>query len=277
MKLSAVARYFDREKVYDAYTGLLLFKGQMLSPAEHVSGDTFRRHTLSTADGMVAPARGAVTIMGDVWLIGNNNPDGHNYTVMRRNFTLKKSTGLMNLLTPAQACLSATGTPIHSYKEYYRDSQNIPTEADLDTFWNIYCPQNEAVSKGSFFRQNGTIFRVRNVYNLPEGFNVAETDQFDADALQTITVTTNGELNLVTDTIPTVTVTTGAVQTDIYKFYRFSTEAEDKQKPGDRTVFIPKSAITPKILSTLTMLSKTWRVLAVVSEQDSWALHVRMT
>lgn len=277
MKISAVARYFDREKVYDAYTGLLLFKGQMLSPAEHVSGDTFRRHTLSTADGMVAPARGAVTIMGDVWLIGNNNPDGHNYTVMRRNFTLKKSTGLMNLLTPAQACLSATGTPTHSYKEYYRDSQNIPTEADLDTFWNIYCPQNEAVSKGSFFRQNGTIFRVRNVYNLPEGFNVAETDQFDADALQTITVTTNGELNLVTDTIPTVTVTTGAVQTDIYKFYRFSTEAEDKQKPGDRTVFIPKSAITPKILSTLTMLSKTWRVLAVVSEQDSWALHVRMT
>lgn len=276
MKFSNVARFFDKEAVYDAYTGVLLFKGQMLSPAEHVSGDTFRRHTLSTAAGVVAPTRQAVNVMGDVWLIAKNNPDGFNGEIVRRNFTLKKSTGLLQLLTPAQACLGSAGTSMHAYKEYYKNTQNIPTEADLDTFWNIYCPSNEAVVKGSFFKEGSTVFRVRNAYPLPEGFTMAETDQFDGDAIQSVTFTVNGPLVKVTDTFPTVSVTTTAIQTDVYKFYRFSTESEDKQKPGDRTVFVAKSAVTPKILSQFTMLGKTWRVVAVVSEQDAWALHVKL-
>jgi hypothetical protein len=277
MKLSAVSSYFDKESVTDAYTGAFLFKGQMLSPAEHVSGDTFRRHTLSTKDGITSPARHAVVIMGDVWLVGNNNPDGFKGYVVRRNFSLKKSTGVADLLTPGQACLAGSGLSLHIYKEYYRDSQSLPTEADLDTFWNVYCPINEAVAKGAFLREGSRVLRVRNVYEVAEGFNIAEADQFDDNAIQSITFTTNGVLNVITDTYPTVSVATTGIQTDVFKFYRFSTAAEDKQLPGDRALFVAQSAVTPTISSQVTMLGKSWRVLAVVPELDAWALHVRLS
>lgn len=277
MRLKAAARYFDRDNVYDAYTNVLLFKAQMLSPAEHVSGDTFKRHTLTARDGTVMPPRNALRIADGIWIAANNNADTFDNQVIRRNFALKKSTGLLKAMTPAQACTNTGGTSFHVHKEYYRDTVNSPTEADYDTFWNIYCPQNESVSKGSFFREGNIVYRVRNVYPTPEGFKVAETDQYDDSALQTAVFTTAGTVNLITDKRTTASVSASVIQTDIYKFYRFATEDEDKQKPGDLTVFVPKAALTPVIGGKLTMLGKPWQILAINSEFDAWALHVRLS
>lgn len=277
MRLKHAARYFDRDSVYDAYTNVYLFKAQMLSPAEHVSGDTFKRHTLTTKDGITMPARNAVRIVDGVWLTANNNADTHDNEVIRRNFALKKSTGLLQLMTPAEACTNTGGLAIHAHKEFYRDTVNIPTEADYATFWNIYCPQNENVLRGSFFRQGTTVFRVRNVYPTPEGFNVAESDQFYPDAIQAATFITTGKPDLVSDKRTAASVAASVIQTDVYKFYRFTTADEDKQKAGDRTVFVPKATVTPVIGGKLAMLGKTWQIMTIASEFDSWALHVRLS
>jgi hypothetical protein len=276
MKLVNAARYFDKDSVLDAYTSAFLFKGQMLSPAEHVSGDTFRRHTLSAQDGLTSPARHAVSILGDVWLLGDSNPDGFKGAVIRRNYSLKRSTGLIKLLTPAQACLSSAGTSMHAYKEYYRDNLNPVTDAEFDTMWNIYCPPNEAVIKGSFFLDGAMLLRVRNSYRSVEGFNIAETDQFDSDALQAATFTSNAGISLTTDLPSTVSVATTVIQTDQAKFYKFRTAAEADRKPGDRTVFVAKSALTPKVGAVFTMLGGPWKTLSVVDEADSWALSARL-
>jgi hypothetical protein len=248
----------------------------MLSPAEHVSGDTFRRHTLSTQDGFTSPARRAVSILGDVWLLGDSNPDGFKGAVIRRNYSLKRSTGAVKLLTPSQACLSSSGTTMYAYKEYYRDNMNPMSDSKFDTMWNIYCPSNEAVSRGSFFLDGSTLLRVRNNYRSVEGFNIAETDEFDSDALQAVTFTSNGGVSLTTDLPATIATATTAIQTDQSKFYKFRTEAEADRKPGDRTVFVPKSALTPKVGAVFTMLGKSWKALSVVDEIDSWALLAKL-
>lgn len=276
MRLRDAARYFDRDNVYDAYTNAFLFKSQMLSPAEHVSGDTFKRHTLTTKDGISAPARNAIRISDYVWIVGNNNVDTFNNQVIRRNFTLKKSTGLIKLCTPAQACIGVGGVEMHAYREFYKEVTNTPTEADYTSYWDVYFPQNENIQQGSFFLENGRVFRVRLVYTTAEGFIVGESDQYDTDALQTAVFITTGKADLITDKPSSASISAPVVQTDIYKFYRFATEAEDKQKPGDRSVFVPKSSVTPAIGGKLTMLSKTWQIVAINSEQDAWVLHVRL-
>lgn len=276
MKLANVVRHFSKEKVFDAYTGAYLFSGHMLAPAAHVSGDTFRRHTMSTVDGITPPARGAVSVLGDYWLIGNSNPDGFKGSVVRRNHSLKKSSGLLNLLTPAQACLSATGLPMHVYKEYYRDTTNAQSDAEFSTMWSLHCSINEATAEGSFFRDGASLLRVRNIYPIQEGFNIAETDVLDPDALQPVTFTSTGKVDLVTDLPTAMSVMTTVIQTDSSKFYVFATEAQDPRKPGDRTVFVAKSALTPAQGMTFRMLGQVWRVLALTSERDAWALHARL-
>lgn len=276
MDLKDAARYFDKDSVYDGYSGALLFVGHTKPHDDHTSsGATSRRRTLTTLPANAAPARGVVTLYGERWLVGSNNPDTYHGAQIRRNFDLKKSTGLMKLLTPGQACLSGSGTDFYVHKEYFKDMVDPLTTADYDVMWNIFCPLNEAVIKGSFLREGSTIFRVRNAYSTVELLNIAETDQFDSDALQSVTFGANAGFNLITDAPTAAAVTTTVIQTDVPKYYQFRTEQEAERKPGDRTVFVAKSAITPKVSATFTMLGALWRVLAVVSENDAWAMQVR--
>ncbi len=276
MDLKDAARYYDKDPVYDGYSGALLFYGHTKPHDDHASsGATSRRRTLVTVPASTAPARGVVTLYGERWLMGSNNPDTYMGNAIRRSFDLKKTTGLLKLLTPGQACLGSSGTDFYAHKEYFKDMQDSLSESEYDTMWNIFCPLSESVVTGSFFKEGSTLLHVRNVYTTVELLAVAEVDELDADAAQSAVFTSNAQINLVTDLPISSAVTTPVIQTDVPKFYRFRTEVEADRKPGDRTVFVAKSAIAPKVGANFTMLGQTWRALAVVSENDSWALHAR--
>jgi hypothetical protein len=275
MDLAEASSFFDDDPVRDAYSGALLFYGHTSAHDDHTSsGATARRRTLAAAPEAAAPARGVVDLYGEVWLVSNSNLDSFDGVPIRRSFGLKKSTGLMTALTPAQACLGQAGTDFHAHKEYFRDNQDARTGSDWDVMWNIFCPPSEPVAKGTFLRQGGTLFRVRNAYTTVEELVIAEADQFDADALQSA-VFTSAVLDLVTDRRGTTTTSAQVVQTDLQKYYAFRTQAEGNAQAGDRAVFVAKSALMPAVGIEFTLQGAKWRTLAVVSEQDAWMLHAR--
>jgi hypothetical protein len=277
MEFSDVATYFDDDEIFDAYTGELLFMGHTSQHDDHTSsGATARRRTLSAAVCTAAPARRVVRWYDTYWLVGNNNTDAFQGVEVRRSYGLKKSSGIMTVVTPGGAALGTAGVDFHAHKEYYRDMTDALTSSDMDVMWNIFCPRGEPVFKGSFLRQGATLFRVRNVYESVDEYIIAEADQFDADALTSATFTENGPLNLVTETATIISTAVQVVQTDVPKYYTFRTEAEATAKPGDHTVFVAKSAITPKVGANFTMLGVKWRVITVASEGDSWALRARI-
>lgn len=276
MDIRDAARYFNDDPVYDAYTGALLFYCHTTPHDDHTSsGATARRRSMITAADTVAPARHAVTIYGEAWIVGNSNPDGFQGVQIRRSYGLKKSTGLVDLLTPGQACLGAAGTPFHAHKEYFRDMQEAHTASDWDTMWNIFCPPGEAVTAGVFLRQGGSLMRVRNAYLTMEELIVAETDQLDADALQSATFT-SAVLDLATDSTTETDTPVPVIQTDMAKFFRYRTLAEADLQPGDRTVFVPASSYTPKTGELFLMQGARWRVVTAVPELDSFAVHARL-
>lgn len=276
MDFTDASGFFSDDMVYDAYTNLPLFYCHTTSHDDQTSsGATARRRTMTTGIETVAPARGAVKLYSEFWLISDSNVDSTRGEHVRRSYSLKKSTGLMTLLTPGQAALGGAGLAFHAQKEYFRDQANARTEADWDVMWNVFCPLAEPITKGSFLRQDGALFRVRNAYPTIDRFRIAMADQFDDDALQAVTFTTNGVANLRTGALDQTTLAATVVQTDTQKFYEFRTEGENAQKPGDRTVFVAKSVITPRVGTVLAMMGEKWRVLAVVGEHDTWALHAR--
>ncbi len=277
MRLKNISKHFNKDKVYDGYSNAYLFLAHNSAHDDHSSsGATSRRRTMRTVPGTAPPARNVVKIYADYWLVGAFNTDAYDGAEVRQKYDLKKSTGLMTLLSPAAACAGSAGTDFHAQKEFYRDVPNPLTESDLDTMYNIFCPANETVTKGAFLRQAGRLYRVRNPYATVDGYIVAETDQLDPDALQTVVFTTNGARDLATDKRPVISTSVQVIQTDDSKFYRFADEVESDRKPGDRTVFSPTAALAVKVGATLTMLSSHWQVIAMATELDALALRVRL-
>lgn len=276
MEFSAAAAYFDEDEIFDAYSDDLLFLGHTTPHDDHTSsGATSRRRTLVAAVDARAPARRVIRWHDSYWLVGNDNVDSFRGEAVRRSFGLKKSTGVMSLLTPGQAATGIAGVQFHAHKEYYRDMTDAMSSADFDTMWNVFCPFSEPVAKGMFLRQDNTLFRVRNVIPTVDEFLTAEADQFDADAIQQAVFTQGAALDFDTGAAP-ATTSVMVIQTDVPKYYTFRNEAESGNKPGDRTVFVAKSAVTPAVGDHLAMLGASWRVVTVVSEGDSWILRARM-
>ena len=277
MKLKNVSRRFNDDPIYDAYSGRFLFRAHTKAHDDQSSsGATVRRRTMRTVPQTAPPARRVVRIDGEAWLVGNSNLDNFSGSPIRRSYGLKKATGLMNRLTPAQACLGQEGVLFYSHQEFYRDSPNNLTESELDVMWNIFCPSAEPMAKGQFLRRGSTLYRIRSVYPTVDEYLIAETDELDADALQTAVFTQSAVLDVATDTMQTISVTTGVVQFDTAKFYRFRDKAENDRQPGDRAVFVPQSALTLAPGARFTMLGASWRAVSVQPEGDAWAVQARL-
>lgn len=277
MRLRDVSRYYNNDRILDGYTGDFLFLAHTTAHDDKTSsGATARRRIMRTVPGTVPPARRVVQLYDDFWLVGNSNLDSYVSDGIRLSYGLKKSTGLMSLLSPAEACLAAAGVSMHAQKEFYKDMVNPTTESETDVMLNIFCPYTEAVDKGSFLRQAGRLYRVRSTYTTVDEYIVAEADDLDDDAVQTAIFTNNGKRNLVTDEIPAVSVPVPVLQFDDSKFYRFSDDAEASRKPGDKTVFLAATSLAVKVNSRFTMLGQSWVVQSVQPELDALALHVRL-
>jgi hypothetical protein len=278
MRLASAARRFDREQVYDAYTGDYLFDCQFSSfDDSSSSGATARRRVLSVDPTKTLPPRGVVSIFGDVWVGGDNNIDGFNGRAIRGNFNLKKSSGLFTILTPAQACLNSAGIDAHAHTTYFKDTMDPTSSGDLDGFWNIFFSATEVIAKGTFLRLGSVLYRARNSYISEDKFRLSQCDALDPNSAKSVVFTVNGTFDIITDSYPTVSVATTGIALEMPKLYKLNDSAESLQAAGDFTLLVAKSAITPTVGSTFTMDGLKWRVIAFASEVDAWNLHARRT
>lgn len=277
MKLRDVSRFWQKTPVTDGYTGASLFSAHTTPHDDHTSsGATARRRTMTVDIDKTAPARRVVDILGEKWIVGNSNLDAYSGTVVKKNFGLKKATDLAAFVTPAEAALAAAGTEFYIQREFYRDAANPLSESDLDAEWNVFCPFNETLQVGAFFRYGGRFARVRSFYTTVDEYLIAEADQLDTDARQAATFTTTGAINVITDLPTSSSIATNVLQFDDAKFYRFRNEPESSRKPGDKIVLAAQSVVTaPAVGMTLTLLGQTWRVVQFQDELDAWAMRVR--
>lgn len=276
MDLSIASSFFDNDEVRDAYTGRLLFLAHSMPHDDTTSsGSTVRRKTLVTEPDMRAPARRVISFNGEIWIVGNSNPDSFQGELVRRNFGLKKSSGLFQLLTPGQAASGTPGLRMHAQRDYFRDTTDTQTSSEWDTMWSVYCPFNEPVKKGMYLQLGTTLMRIRNLYPSVDEFLVAEADELDADVRQQVEFIRKGKMDLVSGVAPEESVFVDVLQFEIPKGYSFRVEAEAQTVAGDRSIVLEKADYIPATGATFRMLGAEWRVMSVVPQADSWALHAR--
>lgn len=275
MDLHDAATFFDTDPFYDGYTAAFAFYGQTASFNDASSdGATNRRRVLSTGPAVVIPTRRVVSLYGDRWLVGTGTPDGFVGATIRLQYTTKRATDLVALLTPAQALAASAGTSAYVQKMYFKDVVNTLTDSEYDAQWNIFVAPAEPASKGTFVRDAaGRLYRVRNDYLPTEGLRILQSDELDSDAIQSCVFNTGVE-NVVTEVVAAGTTTLNCIQVDMPKFYRLRHVSDAKIQPGDVALFIP-SSLTLKQGMTFTMLGSRWQVLDFQVEIDAQAAHVR--
>lgn len=276
MDLHDAATFFDNDAVLDGYSGVALFEAQVASFDDSSSdGATNRRRVLSTAPGVVIPARRCILVHGDRWLVGTGTPDGFMGSVIRQHFNTKRVTDLLALLTPNEARGAAAGVSAYAQKMYFKDTSNALTDSEYDAQWNIFVAPGEPASKGSFLRDaGGKLYRVRNDYIPTEGLRILQADELDAGSVKSCTYDT-GVWDPVTETYGAGTTVLGAIMLDAPQAYRFRHMSDERLQPGDATMIMSPSAIV-KQGATFTMSGQTWRIMSVQTELDAKLAHVRL-
>lgn len=280
MKLKNAAKYFDRDFVYDAYTGVLLFRGQFSSfEGSNPDGSFNRRRTVSVAPEVEPAPRRAVSVLADVWIMGEFVTDGFNGRSIRKNASAKEATDLFTILTPGQAALrDAIGNAYaYGHRDYLKATVNTSTESAYNPQYEVFFSITETIPEGSFLRSDKSYLHVRSVQFANEGYWVALADQItntNNPGSAEVEVETTGAYDPITETSSPGIVTTGLL-IDMYQLYDYHTEADPRNEPGDMSLIVAQSAMTPIAGQELLIDGVKWRNISYTPYGDAWNIHIR--
>lgn len=279
MKLRSAAKFFDRDSVYDAYTGSFLFKGQFASyDGASPDGSFARRRTVSVEPSVAQPPRDAVKVHNELWILGQFITDGFFDTPIRKTCSAKQVTDLFEFCTPGQAALGRPGeSEAYGQARYLKDTVNTPTNANYSPQYEISFGNSEAVPDDYFLRTDKSLYHVRTLNTALEGFIVATADVIETTPHgenKFVTVSIAGEWDPIEETGGPGVLTTG-ILIYVYKLYEHATEADPLNRAGDKTLIVAKSAVTPLAGSEVSIDDEPYRILTVQSFHDSWNLRVR--
>lgn len=289
MKLANAAKYFDRDSVYDAYTGSYLFKAQFASYDGSAPDGSFqRRRTVSTAPGIVFPTRSVVTVHGERWLLGIPTQDGFFDKPIRQTASAKQVTELYDVLTPGEAAdnIVPSSQRIYIFADYHRDT----TENDSNQFdpqYSCSASPYERLYTGQFLRTDQLVLHVRSVQDSTLGFTDMLADEVGYNIKDPtswaevwgrtcfVNVEVRGPLDPITEQYTSNGVGSGIIL-DREKLYARGTESSPETKPGDMSLILSQASFPiVRIGTEIKIQNVKWLIVASVPYFDAWLNHIR--
>lgn len=273
MDLQDAAVFFDTTSVYDAYTGAFLWKCQYSSFNDaNVVGSTSTRRILSIGPGLSLPARRAVRILESVWLVGDGNTDAWDEDDIRQSFNMKKAMTSTRYGPPGLAAQGLLTQVSYTQREFFREQIDLLNSTNSSTIWNSYCAPAESVVSGTILYDGSLYLRVYMVHLPLEGLLVSECQELSG----LVTATFEGSTyNPLTDTLTGSPVAVPALWVPSTRLYREADATSPKPGPGDITLLVPSSQVTPKVGGKVTLPAGKFRIVACLAELDAWLVQVR--
>lgn len=275
MRLARAAAKFDQTVAVDTYTSSVTFKCQ-LAPLDlyRIDGAAVKRRQMSCAPGVVIPARKVVTIEGETYLIGDGSPDHYNGTVIRQNFVLQGASEICSLNTIAA---ELAGTVAGSAYGALVFSKYLPDGADTSKYppqYQIFLAGSESVSPDSLVEIDSRWFLIKDSYISLSGLRVALANEIQGTVFETVTVAAR-TYSPVTDSYTSTTSSKKVMRVRWQEHFTYMSKAQIDYFRGDETVFVLKSAMTPKGGDALMLSDGTWKILDVQDFGLTWSCHVR--
>jgi len=278
MKLADAARYFDKLVVADAYGVDIAVMGQMdLYDDVKRDGITAVRRILSVAPGITLPARGAVVINGEEYLVSRLPAyDFFKSSPIRSQSILHRSDGLAEIKTVLQELTNSAGVSAYAAKVWVKSTKEIDESSDATNRLNIYFASGEQAVPKDLIKLGTDWFFVRLAYPTASGFMNTEVDQLDAPNFVTA-VYDKRTYNPVTDTYATVAATVKMLRLRWQTNFEYLNPTATKYVEGDDVVMVAAAAIPAPTTGDVIHLSDgDRRVDDFYSVGNVWHLHVRM-
>ena len=284
MRLHKVAQFFDRDPVYDFYTGSLLFKGQFASyEGNQMDGTVQRRRTLSLAPNLQLPYRRVLRIYNETWIVGSPLTDGWESTPIRQTAICKLATDTGAVYKPGDWL--KPGQPVQDVvawnAEFLKNTVNTQTSSEYSPQYRVWAGVNEPIEPGWLMvSQTPTgkerLVIVRSLLEDPTGFVQVFADEATNDygfkAWGMFDV--QGVMNPITEQVAFLGNMRMLI-VDMYKMYNYRTAFDEKSAPGDLGAYAAKGAVS--VGSTVAAGGYEFMVLRVTPMHalDADILHLR--
>lgn len=267
-----VATFFDDAPTHDWYTGDFLFYAQYNSFDESsVDGAVVRKRTMSLHPTITPPARYALNVVGEGWLMGWGALDTFQGEAVRKSYWLKKITNSATLLTPAEVCTGAAGTNMAVNLDFLKFTVDGANTSDYFPFWEFYTGSNEVPTRGKYFKIGTTYYRIRVAALEDSGLLCSQADELDSGSVVSVTIG-GSTYDPVLDEYIGVPTTTNGIMFSTTKLYKLVTTADPLNQAGDMTLIMVNDVA---VGSTVTVAGKDWQVIAKVPEVDAYSYHIR--
>jgi hypothetical protein len=208
--------------------------------------------------------------MGEYWLVGESNVEGFQGSQVRKAYWMKKVTDTGVILTAAEACNAAAGTPVMVQKEYLKDTVNSASDAQYYPFWDVAVAPSEGAVKGDYLRIGSKLYRFRSVFRDLSGLDIGGADELGY--VVTVTLADTGTYDPVTETYIAGTSTLPGIVIEPSKLFTLKTDLDPKVHSGDLTLV---TAAQIAVGRNLTIGSEKFQVLTSTSESDGYAARLR--
>lgn len=265
---------FDKTPCQDAYTGSFSFNGQLKAWDESTrDSEVAQRRVLSTGPDVVLPARRAIRVFDEVYLVGTPHTDTFRGMPIRKGYPASLADGLATLKSLGSLCTGQSGTTAYAGKAWLKDDAFTQQDSHLNPKHMFYLSVAETVSPGMTITLNGLMAVVRAVFDAPSGLRVAISDEMMAPNVETAGLEVrvfDPVLNQSTATTTSVT----AVRMRWQSLFKYENTTTPAFAPGDQQVAVAKSVVTPTPGSVFILSDGRWTVASLEDNNDTWLCKV---
>ena len=274
MRLARAARLADKTVAHDAYSDADTFMCQ-LAPLElfRVEGVKIKVKQLSTAPDVTVPARGAIRINGEVFLIGHGSTDYWKGAPIRVNYVTQGADGLANLTTIAMALAEITPATAYAALVFSKYLPDANDSSRMPPQYQVFFAGTEDAPEDTLIQLASKWYLVKQSYLSTSGLRVALVNEVEEPSFETVTFGSR-TYDPIADAYSSATSSTRIFRIKWSESFTYLSKASEGFERGDIQMFMLKT-MAPKPSDTLALSDGTWRILSVQDEGGAWRCHGR--
>ena len=274
MKLKSVSKFFDKTKAVDAYNSRYSFKCQV-EPLDmyRTEGTRIKIRNMSTAPEVIIPARRAIKIDSQAYLVSDSSADHWAGDAIRSRYVLQGADYVVEIRTIAQVLADAPGVQAWASIDFNKYSTDERDSADYHPQYHIFLGEG-AANEHSIIHTTERTYLVKNSYKTPSGLYDAICNELDDPVIDAVTFRSRTYIPI-TDSFTESSSTIRCIRIRWQDKFTYLSQGSEKFERGDIQVLVP-SSVTPKAADVVELSDGTWRVLSVVSYTGHKALHLRL-
>jgi hypothetical protein len=274
MRLLRTAVKFDKTPCCDAYTGSFSFNGQLKTWPESLrDSEVAVRRVLSTGPSVVLPARRAIKVFGDVFILGTGDLDTHRGAPIRRGYTAAQVDGLATVQSLSQLLTATPGFNAYSGKSWVKNEAEVHQDSKLNSQYQVFFSSTETIPVASIVTLNGVMLLTRNAFVSPSGLQIVVCDELQAPNLEGATLSTS-TWNPATNQAVKTDSSVGILRIRWQSLFAYAHAAAPVFEPGDIQLAMVKSAGTPTTGSVFALSDGHWTVKSVTDFNGCWICRV---